>query len=148
MRTEYRLEICSEERSMESRCSPSGAPPPGEAQLGCVPQHLRLQLAATSLPGEQRGSTKAGLGRWQETGCVSAVPFHTLFSVSPSTSFAFERAVPVKKKAPAHESKCQGQRASLTEPHQRQRTILILRNNKGFLASAVKIRCLKWLTCI
>ncbi len=83
-----------------------------------------------------RWSTKGGLGRWQGTGCVSpsvCVPFHCLLPVSPS-SFAFERTVPVKK-APAHESKCQGQRASLTELHQRQRTMPILRDNTGFFAS-------------
>lgn len=42
-------------------------------------------------------------------------------------SFAFERVLTVKKR-PAHESKCQGQRTSLTDSHQSQAAVLIFRN--------------------
>ena len=130
-----KIRKCSEKEKKrgESRCHHSGAPPPGEAQWERVPQHLPVQLAAASLPGEQgdrqRECYGGGRGQGVSPPCLSIplsyppLSLSLSLSLSPSTSFLHLKELcqsKKKKKAPAHESKCQGQRASLTAPHERQ----------------------------
>ena len=142
-----KIRKCSEKEKKrgESRCHHSGAPPPGEAQWERVPQHLPVQLAAASLPGEQgdrqRECYGGGRGQGVSPPCLSIPLSYPPLSLSLSLSlsinklFAFERALPVKKKKkrPPHmKANVRGKGRLWQRLMKGKRTVLIFTDNTGF----------------